>query len=457
MNPSEDTYGYIVYVKFGDFWPAVDTVWGRTSTSYTYVPTLSDVEPEGYRVSAFDSCFTNLSPPTYQTSALSDPHFTVHTYAEFNNCDRIMELSWTPYEGWTEEVLNYEVFASQDGGAYELLGTITSANLKDEHTGIPYDIEYCYYIKATSVNGRISISNKVCAISERPSQPAFHYITTGTHLLSDEIEVICYTDQTAAYDYYEIMVKDPYNSEFEVAGIVDSLTGDFFNFVDDNVYPDRGAYQYRVNLIDTCGAVGAVSNTVRTSFLEVNTDHVRQQHTLSWSSYGGFDGNITEYRIYRGEDGIYGNTPIATTLPGVRSFVDDVSEYYGSQGQYCYRVEAVESLNSYGFTETSFSNNACATVDPLVYIPNAFMINGINAVFLPIVSLYDFDSYQLVIYDRWGGQIFQTTDRNEGWNGVNEQRGGFHQDGVYVYHLTFEDRAGNEFSYQGTVNLLIAE
>lgn len=458
VNYAEDTYGYIVYVFDGVYWIAVDTVWGRENTTYTYVPTGSADAPEGYRIAAFDSCFAaGIDPPVYQTSAYSDAHWTIHLSETYDLCSQSIQLEWTPYEGWIDDIAKYEVLVSIGGSPYEVIGTITSANLKYNHTNVLYDVNYCYYVRAVTVNDTISLSNRVCRVAERPSQPAFHYLATASHKLSDEIEVVCYTDETAAVDRYEIEVKGPYDTDFEYVGEVGPVTGSFFSFYDDNVFPERGEYQYRINLIDTCGRVGTVSNIGKTSFLQVSTDHVRMLNTLSWSAYSGFDGNIIRYDIYRGENGVFGASPIASTLPGVRSYVDDVSAFYESQGQFCYRIEAVEEVNSYGFAETSFSNTVCATIEPLVYIPNAFMINGENPIFLPVVSLYDFDSYNLTIFDRWGGQIFNTTDRYEGWNGENETWGDYHQEGVYVYHLTFSDREGNEYVYQGTVTLLIGE
>lgn len=455
VNPSEDTYGYIISVYIGTIWTPVDTVWGRYTTDYTYTLTTSSSAPEAYRISAFDSCFTDIDPPTYQTSALSDAHKTIYLQESYDLCQKAINLEWTPYSGWTDEVKKYEVLVSIGGSPYEVIATIESANLKYSHNNVIYDANYCYYIRATSVNDTISLSNKVCRYAEPPSQPAFHYLATASHQLNEAVEVVCYTDETAAVSRYEIEVKGPYDTGFESIAEIGSAPGSFFNFVDDQVFPERGSYQYRINLIDTCGRVGAVSNIARTAFLEVNTDHVRMLHTLSWSAYSGFNASITHYNIYRGENGVFDAVPIATTLPGVRSYVDDVSGFYESQGQFCYRVEAVEGINEFGFGKTSFSNAVCATINPLVYIPNAFMVQGQNPIFLPVVSLYDFDSYNLRIYDRWGGEIFNTTDRYLGWNGVNETYGGYHEEGVYVYFLSFQDRDGKDYEFRGTVTLLI--
>ncbi|MBL7898347.1 MAG: gliding motility-associated C-terminal domain-containing protein, partial [Crocinitomicaceae bacterium] len=242
--------------------------------------------------------------------------------------------------------------------------------------------------------------------------------------------------------------------DFSLLSTINSNGTDFIYYNDGAVMPDRGSYEYRINLIDSCGNVGFVTNVARTVFLQISTDHVKMINTLSWSAYSGFDGSIIEYRVYRGVNGVFDSSPLAVMLPGVRSYEDDVSAFMQSEGQFCYRVEAVESLNSYNLAETAFSNTVCTIIDPVVYIPNAFIVNGENPVFLPVVSLYDFDSYLLTIYDRWGGVVFQTDDREEGWNGESDMNN-LVPEGTYVYHLQFNDRENKKYDYRGFVTMLI--
>ena len=55
-----------------------------------------------------------------------------------------------------------------------------------------------------------------------------------------------------------------------------------------------------------------------------------------------------------------------------------------------------------------------------VYIPTAFSPNGdnINDEFRPYFnSFYEIESFQLEIYNRWGGRVFSTHDYKQGWNG----------------------------------------
>lgn len=451
VNAADDTYGYVIYGLVSGFWVELDTVYGIGTVCYEYQLTNSMNEAESFRITAFDSCLTMAG--TYQTSALSNPHTTIHLTDEFDICEKTVTLNWTPYLGWTA-VDRYEVIVSVGGSNYDVIATVDGNVTTYTHSNLTYDLNYCYFIRAVSDNDSISYSNQDCRFIDRPSQANFHYLATASHNLANEIEVVTYTDGAASVNSYEVEVKGPQDGVWNLASVLTPNGSDWIEYLDSDVFPERGAYQYRVSLIDSCGNVGEVSNVARTVFLEANVDDVEMKVDLNWSSYQGFDGTIVQYNVYRGVDGIFDNTPITTTLPGVRSYVDDVTDQMQSEGQFCYRVEAVESTNSYGFSESAFSNTVCATLEPVVYIPNAFIVNGENPVFLPVISLYEFDSYQLDIYDRWGGVLFTTNDRNEGWDGTGGLNG-LVSEGTYVYMLTFEDRDAKEYVFQGTVTMLI--
>ncbi|MBD3637158.1 MAG: gliding motility-associated C-terminal domain-containing protein [Crocinitomicaceae bacterium] len=452
QNAAEDTYGYVIYGLVNGFWIELDTVWGIGTTCYEYMLTNSMNEPESFRITAFDSCATATVPPTFQTSALSSPHTTVYVEDVINICDRDITLNWTPYEGWPVD--HYDIIVSVGASPYDVIATVDGNASSWVHTNLMYDVNYCYYVRAVGENDSISYSNRDCRVIDRPSEANFHYLATASYNLSNEIEVLTYTDGSAAVNSYELEVKGPLDNQFDLAEILQPNGTDWILYTDTDVQPDVGPYQYKVSLIDSCGNIGQVSNVARTVFLEVEIDQAGMQTILSWSSYVGFDGNIVQYNIYRGIDGVFPSTPYATTLPGVRSFVDNVTDQMESEGQFCYRVEAVESVNSYGFAESAFSNTVCATLDPLVYIPNAFIVNGENPIFLPVISLFEFDSYQLDIYDRWGQVIFTTNDKDEGWNGTGVGNG-LVSEGVYIYMVTFEDRDAKKHVYRGSVTMLI--
>jgi len=451
QNQSQDTYGYIIYQNIGGFWEPIDTVYGIGTTSYQNTNTNSDFEAETYGIAAFDSCLTNTTPANYQTSALSESHTSIFVINELDICNKEVVLNWSAYNGF--DVENYEVIVKIGNSSYEIIETLGGNATSFTHSNLTQDVVYYYYIRAVGVNGVTANSNLTERLIIRPTAPNFHYLTTATHLLTNEIEIECYSDPNAAVQGYDLEKKGPNDADFTYVTTMAPVSTPFFSFYDGDIDAKTGAYSYRINLIDSCGNIGEISNIGTTIFLKVSTQDVEMKTTLAWSDYFGFDGNIIEYRVYRGINGVFDITPIAVLSPNIRSYVDDISAFYESEGEFCYRVEAVESVNSYGFAKTAFSNTVCVTIDPIVYIPNAFTINGFNPIFLPVISLYDFESYDLQIYNRWGEIVFNTTDRFLGWNGVAND-GDLKSEGVYVYLLRFKDEFGKEYEFKGSLTML---
>ncbi|MBK8566146.1 MAG: PKD domain-containing protein [Saprospiraceae bacterium] len=81
------------------------------------------------------------------------------------------------------------------------------------------------------------------------------------------------------------------------------------------------------------------------------------------------------------------------------------------------------------------------SVNRLIYLPNSFSPNGdgINDCYQGFVKPdLDILSYQLMIFDRWGEQLFETTDINGCWDGT--LRGKDMNPAMMVYWMTLEAR-----------------
>lgn len=90
----------------------------------------------------------------------------------------------------------------------------------------------------------------------------------------------------------------------------------------------------------------------------------------------------------------------------------------------------------------------------IVFIPNAFTPNGNrrNDYFTPSISGIEPDSYIMRIYDRWGKQIFETSQFTPGWDGKHE--GKWCQEGVYVWLIYYTAADGKRYKQIGHVTLL---
>ena len=106
---------------------------------------------------------------------------------------------------------------------------------------------------------------------------------------------------------------------------------------------------------------------------------------------------------------------------------------------------------------TASSSNYCGTaIDTTIitakdcncisYIPNAFTPNGdqLNDIFHPRFYNCEFSNYDLSIYNRWGMQLYHSTNAKEGWNG--KYKGIDQELGTYYYVLQFfTDYKGIEY------------
>ncbi len=70
---------------------------------------------------------------------------------------------------------------------------------------------------------------------------------------------------------------------------------------------------------------------------------------------------------------------------------------------------------------------------PNVFTPNAPGPNGVNSVFY--INTENISNWSIIIYDRWGKEMFKTNDPKIYWNG-NTEGGSKAPDGVYYYIIS---------------------
>ncbi|HXC06363.1 MAG TPA: PKD domain-containing protein, partial [Bacteroidia bacterium] len=100
----------------------------------------------------------------------------------------------------------------------------------------------------------------------------------------------------------------------------------------------------------------------------------------------------------------------------------------------------------------------CLVIQPYftLYVPNAFTPNddGLNDVFLPLGINLDKSTYTLMIFDRWGEEIFETHTWGEGWDGRANGGALVSPIGVYVWRIKVKDYAGGPHLLVGSVSLI---
>ncbi|MFB6306161.1 MAG: gliding motility-associated C-terminal domain-containing protein, partial [Flavobacteriales bacterium] len=453
-SPEGDTEGYIILkiTDAGD--KIIDTVYGKNNTCYKYPLSNAGNEVEEYAVAAFDSCWTG-NPPSPNTSIRGDIHNTMHLKTKSLVCERAIELNWNPYINWKSGVDHYEIYKAFDDGSLKFLGIRSENETTFKHKNIQNNQKNCYIVRAVSANGYSASSNKGCKTVEFPPVPQFNYLRAATVQKDSNVRLRILVDTTAKIGGYNIERKIAGNSaSFKKIGELSSPNEEekVVNYIDKDVKPSNVSYKYRVIVKDSCGNAILTSNIGKTILLEVKAYDDKEIMHLSWSDYKEWNGNIVKYNIYRRVDDKFNPTPIAQVPANKNSYRDDISEFIEKDGKFCYYIEAVESKNSFGFSEKSRSNISCDRMPPLVFIPNAFKIQGNTETFGPKGSYIRRDGFQMKIYNRWGELVFKSESPDNGWKG--KKNGEFVKQGVYVYSVKYLDDEGQPIIKKGHVTIL---
>ncbi|MFT7239986.1 MAG: gliding motility-associated-like protein, partial [Cryomorphaceae bacterium] len=92
-----------------------------------------------------------------------------------------------------------------------------------------------------------------------------------------------------------------------------------------------------------------------------------------------------------------------------------------------------------------------------VFIPSSFTPNGdgLNDILKVYGNEVSAENFRLSVMNRWGQEIWSTTNINEGWNGGEEGSSYFAPPGFYSYFLRYRnDITGDVVRTSGTVLLI---
>ncbi len=439
VSSTADTRSYIILQNPGPI--PVDTVQGQNSTFFT-TTINAQVNSMSFVIIAVDSC--------NNPSAYSDFHSTIYLRTSFDLCTQSSTLTWTPYSFWNGSP-SYDILESINGGPETVIGNTTQTSFTD--TVLTSGASHCYRVRAREGGGiRTSTSNSACLVPNFPPPPVYSYIRRVTVTGPDEVTIVAEVDPVPSvkgYDLYRATsAAGPFNavSSIYVSGVSSIV------FTDD-VPTDKGPYYYFISTIDSCGfqALNSqISNTILLSG-DANPDFT---NSLEWNSYELWPTGVDHYNIYLSINGSMSTLPVASASSLQFSFVDSVLDSYYSDGEFCYVIEAVESVgNPASFLDSSRSNELCLRQQPVIFIPNAFNPGGVfNTVFYPSNAFVSSTEYTFDIYDRWGENIFHTTDPTAGWDGYTN--GIAAPEAIYIYRLKAKNPDDTDIELVGSVTLI---
>ncbi|UOQ71612.1 T9SS type B sorting domain-containing protein [Hymenobacter cellulosilyticus] len=208
-------------------------------------------------------------------------------------------------------------------------------------------------------------------------------------------------------------------------------------FTDPSADADARAYDYRVELLNNCGALLASQEhtTIYTTATATEGSKDGRQEgrvKVSWTAYQGFA--VKEYQLLRAAG--TGPAQVVATVPGTTLEYEFASSSAGFDQ--CFRVLAVSADNSAALT--SSSNDACVNFTNDLVFYNIITPNndGVNdAFFVRNLGLYS--GYSMSFFNRWGKEVYKTASYTNDWKAEQQPAG------VYYYLLKLK----NGKSYKG--------
>jgi gliding motility-associated-like protein len=417
---------------------------GTWQTVFTSTnPFRNFFDDTGLNTQASSYCYKLAVVNDCETSSLleeSPPHCSIQLRTTPQQ-DRI-RLDWNAYQGWPVDSYRVYRVMSYSFNNIQLLGRVSGQQTTFTDLSTFCDEPYTYRIEGIKSGeevvswSNISTANPIHSLpTER--QPVLRATVEENEWVLVEWEVVEMPRSRSL-----ILERD------EGAGfreIYRNSLGGANRYRDLNVAVSDKPYRYRLFLEDDCGERTALGREGRSIHLQVSRDQGRI--TLDWTAYAEWELGVARYELELLNEVSGQFEKVGEVGDSLTTFDDEFSDF--TQGNYCYRVRAIER----GGTETfSLSNEACVAILPQLFAPNAFTPNGdgINDEFL--IKGAFLEAYHLRIFSRWGFVIFESRDPGEGWDGYYQGKEA--PEGVYVFIVTGRGLEGSQVRLQGSVTVI---
>lgn len=441
-SPSPEVIGYIVSRQNALGTTILDTIYD--ALTYTDAMATPGERPETFFVVALDPCGN--------VSLVPDPHQTIFVeVVSVDSCSQEVNLRWSEYINWPEGVERYEILVSETApgggtaspyataGAVE--GTVTEFTFPATNSGSTF----CFKIQAVAAgSGDVSLSNETC-VEVGIIQSVRDLVITQLEVGPEAVSVNWILEPEIPLNSATLFRAEN-GSDFTP---LSDINADDEQYTDMTSLANAGTLTYRIEAVDQCDNE-IVSNAAGTIFLSGNTNG--SENVLNWSPYNNEAGRLLSYELYR----IQGNMESleATTPSTDLSYADPVDLSDPSQASLCYYIVANEEiiLSDQTVNVQSVSNLVCLEQSAELFVPNAFVPDGVNREFKPVLQFGGSQEYLMTIYDRYGGVLFESQDLGTGWDG--RKNGRPLPQGMYVYLIKMTQNSGRVVEKKGTVLLL---
>ncbi len=435
-NENNDFGEYRLYRRDATgLWTLLKATSFINDTSFTDIGLSTQNEPYCYRLEVRNHCD--------RPSELREDLVHCTILLETQSLVDAIGLSWSPYAGWPVE--RYRVYRVND---YADPAPLLMVELPGNQTTWVDEDMFCYdahiyRVEAIRANSEWRSWSNIRREAPQHFGPPFPLeMVVATVEQDREIRVV-WNDLPPGENLVQVIVEKDAGNGFQ-AWHAQPINDPQREKIDTDVDVYLRPYAYQAFLVDTCGDVTPAGLIARS--IHLTAERAQGEIALIWTPYDQWESGVERYEIELLDESTGQFNLLATVGGAVTTFTDDGETL--AQGTYCYRIRAVERG---GARSQSLSNQACVTLDPLLYFPSAFSPNGDgqNEVFL-IKGAY-LAQFSLEIYNRWGEMIYSTTDLSQGWDG--SARGKISPEGVYVFKVVANGFEGEVIRRTGTVTL----
>ena len=442
-SPSPETSGYIIFRNTPLGTTALDTVYGMTS--YVDNTASPNTQSETYFVIALDECGN--------TSIFDAPHSTLLLMNEVSGCEQSIILKWNLYQNWVNGIGSQEVWVGVNGDPSVLVETLSSTDTNYVFRNATDSDEYCFFIKAKeAVTGFNANSNQICLIPDLVNAMRNLFLKNVSVLPNGSVELTWNWEANAEIQSVEILQSTD-NQSFNIESSLPAVypLGNGSSFISIGQPTSQQQLFYKIQTTDDCDSL-ALSNYGSTILL-TGTAQPGLLNEITWTDFDFEGATVSDYDIYRivgGSEIFLENVPAGTNL-----YSDPVDPAKEEESNVCYYVvanSAVELPDGNIQPIESRSNLVCVEQLTSILTPNAFAPQGRNQIFRPTVIFGETVDFQMVIYNRWGEILFESQNKEVGWNG--KFKGRVQPMGSYVYQVKITQASGRVVEKQGVFVLL---
>jgi gliding motility-associated-like protein len=447
-DPTVDLY--YMYKQVGDGW---EFLYGFGSETFDYYITDTVKMGQTYIVTALDT----LDGSDDRESLLGvNPHKAVAVSLEFDPCTPSNTINWTGYVGWEGNTSGYRIYGGLKGEQMEVMSFVNPITRTYMHRDVSYDTAYTYYVEAIHTSGMTSLSPIEEIRTAFPDAPELLRVDEVSVLDNGSLEMRFTADVEGQVNSFRIMRSGDTDESFSEVGTIWDSKQSQMDYID-NVATQENNYVYQVQSIykpETCSQAITVSESnIGTSIL-LKSNLEGQIAQLTWTPYEDYVSGLSGYVIQRKSgDGEF--IDVASVGAEDTIWQESIeSVINGSQpGEIQYKVIALSYQVDGTDTGVSVSNIVSVLMETSMEVPNAFTPGRLtNSLFKPV---FDFapSKYQMIVYDRVGRKLFESSDPSQGWDGTFNG-GDFVMEGVYVYYIQYTDFTTLSRTLSGNVTVI---